>query len=78
MTTLATTTRINGSPAPDRLLTIREVAAWLAVSIRTVQRLVAAGAFPQPVRLGRERCVRWFVADVRQHLERRRKERAPW
>jgi predicted DNA-binding transcriptional regulator AlpA len=74
---IASPRRLTDSPAPDRLLTVREVAAWLGVSTRTVYRLVAAGTFPPPIRYS-HKTARWFGSDVRRHLERLRKERAPW
>ena len=42
----------DGGTLPDRLLRIRDVAALLGVSERTVWRLMAEGELPQPV-LGR-------------------------
>jgi excisionase family DNA binding protein len=39
------------------LLDVDALAAMVGVSTRTVRRLVDAGKFPQPVRLGG--CVRW-------------------
>lgn len=35
---------------PDRLLRIRDVADLLACSVRTLERLIAAGEFPAPCR----------------------------
>ena len=49
------------------LLTIKQVAAYLAVSVRTLERELAAGAFPKPVRIGRLR--RWRQEDIDRHLE---------
>ena len=50
------------------LLTIKEVAAYLNVSVRTLERELSAGTFPQPVRIGRLR--RWRQEDIDQYLER--------
>ena len=50
------------------LLTSRQVASRLSVSVRTIWRLVAAGKFPQPVRYSRK-LVRWKTADVRRYIE---------
>jgi excisionase family DNA binding protein len=58
---------------PDRnseaeLLTSQQVANRLAVSVRTLWRLVACGKFPQPVRYNRK-LVRWKRADVVRYIE---------
>ncbi len=50
------------------LMTSQQVAEKLAVSVRTVWRLVAAGKFPQPVRYNRK-LVRWKTADVSRYIE---------
>jgi prophage regulatory protein len=55
--------------APPSLLTLDDVARDLAVSVRTVQRLVAAGEFPTPIRITPGR-VRWRRADVDAWLDR--------
>ena len=61
---------MNG-PARE-LLTAREVAARIRVSIRTVWRWTAAGELPPPVRTGGSgRIVRWKAEDIDyfiQHL----------
>ena len=54
--------------SPDRkagadLLTSQQVAERLAVSVRTLWRLVASGKFPQPVRYNRN-LVRWKNVDA--------------
>lgn len=46
----------------ERLMTSREVSNRLAVSIRTLWRMVASGRFPPPIRYNRK-LVRWN-ADV--------------
>ena len=51
-----------------QLLTIKEVAQRLAVSVDTIRRLAEARKFPQPVRVGRS--VRWRMADVEAYLDR--------
>ena len=52
---------------PD-LLTSQQVAERLAVSVRTLWRLVAAGKFPQPVRYNRK-LVRWKNVEVARYIE---------
>lgn len=50
------------------LLTSQQVAERLAVSVRTLWRLVAAGKFPQPVRYNRK-LVRWKNVDVVRYID---------
>ena len=54
------------APRPDRLLVVAEVAQILAVSTRQVWKLVAAGDFVQPLRLGRS--TRWRSSEVQAFL----------
>lgn len=49
------------------LIDVDEVARRLAVSAQTVRRLVAAGQFPAPIRVGRS--VRWRLADVEAWID---------
>ncbi len=57
--------------APEHaLLTTTEVAARLTISRRTLQRMVAAGEFPAPMRRNRK-WIRWRLADVQQFLDSR-------
>jgi excisionase family DNA binding protein len=56
------------APVPEQLLTSREVANLMAVSVRTLFRLVRAGRFPEPIRYNR-RLVRWKHEDVTQYLQ---------
>lgn len=55
-----------------RLLTIKQVAHLLAVSPRTVRRLVEEGKLAPGERLTAN-TVRWFPADVRDYLHRLRR-----
>jgi len=55
------------SKASD-LLTSQQVADRLAVSVRTLWRLVSRGRFPQPVRYNRK-LVRWKSAEVDRYIE---------
>jgi len=53
---------------PDaQLLSIREVAAMLAIDERSVRRRVADGTLPEPVRIGRS--VRWRKLDIENCFE---------
>lgn len=42
-------------PSPDRMLRPSEVATLLNVSERSLARFITAGAFPHPIRVGRQR-----------------------
>lgn len=57
----------------ERLLTLKEVAEILRLSVRTVWRLIDKKDLPQPVRVGRS--VRLFLSDVLTYLERLRERR---
>jgi excisionase family DNA binding protein len=49
------------------LLTARQVADRLSVSVRTVWRLVARGDFPKPIRVNC-RLVRWKAEEVDRYI----------
>ncbi len=51
-----------------RLLVIREVAAMLRVSERTIRRLEQRGKFPAAIRIGSS--MRWREADIKNWIER--------
>jgi excisionase family DNA binding protein len=53
---------------PVELLTSQQVADRLAVSVRTLWRLVDRGVFPKPIRYNRK-LVRWKSGDVDHYLE---------
>jgi excisionase family DNA binding protein len=59
---------VNGEQVGPELLTSQQVAQKLAVSVRTLWRLVASGKFPQPVRYNRK-LVRWKNAEVSRYIE---------
>ena len=52
------------------LLNVRQVADLLGVHVRSVWRMSQTGDIPAPVRLS-ERVVRWRLADLRDHLDRK-------
>ena len=60
---------VNADPksSPD-LMTSQQVANRLAISIRTLWRLVRAGKVPQPVRYNRK-LVRWKAVDLTRYIE---------
>lgn len=51
------------------MIDVREVAAILSISTRSVWRLVASRKFPQPIRFGRS--ARWRLTDVEACIESR-------
>jgi predicted DNA-binding transcriptional regulator AlpA len=55
----------------DDLLTKRELAEALRVSVRTVERMHAAGTGPQAIQLPSGR-LRWRWGDVRRWMEEHR------
>ena len=68
--------QIDGMAEPDgrdQLVDLKEIAARLVVSKRSVWRLVASGDLVQPVKIGR--LVRWFEADLQTYLDRKRQKR---
>ncbi|MCE2580053.1 AlpA family phage regulatory protein [Komagataeibacter sp. FNDCR1] len=60
-----------GGPNLDQLLTAKEVASRLRVTIRTLYRRIEDSGFPLPIRLG-PNCVRWNETEVQQWIDRRR------
>ncbi len=54
-------------PADVAFLTLRELADYLRVSIRTVDKLMADGVGPPCFRVGRQR--RWKIHDVRSWVD---------
>jgi predicted DNA-binding transcriptional regulator AlpA len=68
-----------GTPMPTRddntLLSKRELAAALSVSLRTLERMMAAGDAPQAIRMpsGRRK---WRWGDVRQWMDEHRERPA--
>ena len=69
---LHASTRSN--PDDDRdLYTLPRAAQKLSVSKRTLQRLIASGAFPTPVKIGR--ASRVMHEDIAGYLEQLRRER---
>lgn len=52
-----------------RLITAKELAAMLDISIRTIWRRRSDGSLPPPVQIGGS--VRWRLADIRQWIAQR-------
>ena len=59
---------------PPLLLSVRDVAVLLGCSPRHLYRLVDAGAFPKPIRLGK--LIRWTRSSIEQHLDAAQREGA--
>lgn len=57
----------------EALLTRNEAAQRLAISNRTLEREIARGKFPRPLKIGRSS--RWPASDVSQYLDRLSRER---
>ena len=55
---------------PDRLLTRREVEARCGLSRSSLYRLMRAGRFPEPIRVG-VRAVRWPSSEIETWLASR-------
>lgn len=64
----------SGSLASEQLMTVDEAAATLAVSRRTLYRLIAAGDFPAPLRVGGARRV--AASDLVEFLDRLKQGRS--
>jgi len=60
------TQELNSSVADRRLLTIVEVSIIFGVCGRTVNRLVASGELPQPIKVGRTS--RWLQEDIDEKI----------
>ncbi len=58
----------------SRLIRLKEVRQLTSLSTSTVYRLIAAGKFPQPVKLS-ERASAWPEAEVRAWIDARIAER---
>lgn len=59
---------IEAGTLPDALLRLATVEVMAGLSGPTIYRKLAAGEFPEPVRLG-ARCTRWKAADVRAWIQ---------
>lgn len=59
----------------ERLLTVKELAERLTVSVRKVWRDVAAGMLPEPIKLGK-RTTRWRESEIVAFIERASRRQA--
>jgi len=51
----------------DRMIAIKELEIFLGISRPTIYRLVAAGKFPKPIRIGRS--TRWLWSEVDRYIK---------
>lgn len=63
----------NESKELSRMLTLDDVAALLAVSRRTIERLIACGELPRPVKIGASS--RMPEEDIHRYIERQLRKR---
>lgn len=56
------------SPNPETLISLKTVASRLSLSTRAVYRLIAAGDFPRPVKVGG--ATRFYSSDLDAYLSR--------
>lgn len=57
----------------DKMIGIPVVAECLDVSVRTVWRLIREEELPKPVKVGR--CTRMYLSDLKDYMERLKKQR---
>lgn len=57
----------------DRLVTIREAAQTLGVSVRALYRLIASGELPAPLKIGK--ASRMSMTEIHAYIERLKAER---
>ncbi len=62
---------LKGQTMPDRILRRPDVEARTGLSRSTLYAMMAEGAFPQPIRLGK-RAVGWKDAAIAEWLESRK------
>ncbi len=65
--------RPSAAPEERDLFTMPRAAQKLSISKRTLERLIASGTFPPPVKIGR--ASRVMHADIANYLEKLRRER---
>jgi predicted DNA-binding transcriptional regulator AlpA len=63
-------------PLHQDLLSAKEIAVRLAITPRTLLRMVERGRFPQPIRFNRK-LVRWRAREVQFYIDSLRPARFP-
>lgn len=64
---MATASATAAPSALPKLVSIRDVAAWLGCSRQAIHKAVAAGRLPKPIALG-SCCVRFVESELIDHL----------
>lgn len=60
-----------GRPVGERLVTAKDVAASLLLSVSQVYRMISLGQFPKPMKFGVKS--RWKESDIRAYIARQEK-----
>ena len=64
---------MNNLTPNDTLISIKDVANRLSLSVRAVYRLIADDSFPPPVKVGG--ASRWYESDLSDYLNRLKSQR---
>jgi prophage regulatory protein len=54
--------------AGEQLLPLREVAKIVGLSRSTVNKKIAAGKFPRPIKPSGNRCSRWLASEIQGYI----------
>jgi predicted DNA-binding transcriptional regulator AlpA len=54
--------------AGEQLLPLRKVAEIVGLARSTINKNVAAGVFPRPVKPNRGRCSRWLASEIQAYI----------
>jgi prophage regulatory protein len=54
--------------AGERLLPLREVTSIVGLSRSTVNKKIAAGKFPRPIKPNGSRCSRWLASEIQGYI----------
>jgi prophage regulatory protein len=56
------------STSGEQLLPLREVAKIVGLSRSTVNKKIAAGRFPRPIKPNGNRCSRWLASEIQGYI----------
>jgi predicted DNA-binding transcriptional regulator AlpA len=59
---------VTHEPPTEQMLTVKDVADALSISVRSVWRWTAVGKIPPPIKLGHH-AARWRASDIQQLLD---------
>ena len=59
---------MNHDPPTDQMLTVKDVADCLSISVRSVWRWTKSGKIPAPIKLGFH-VVRWRASEIQRHID---------